>query len=145
MSRDDPVGRIFVICLKSLIIPMRLRLPAYPHAHASKHVHWETLKCAALVVLNYLFFPTQSCNCQRLWRHSQSSKKIGTPTRWLLWQMMMAIRSTSSFSNCFVSRVHVTKPKSLMHSSCQAFERDWVRCLVVISFTHQWHSSSSHC
>ena len=38
------------------------------------------------------------------------------PTRWLLWQMIKAVHSTSSCSNCFVSSVRVTKTKSDEHS-----------------------------
>ena len=57
--------------------------------------------------------------CQRLWRHSQSSKNIGTLAWWLLWQMIKAVHSTSSCSNCFVSRASVTKSKSQEHGFSQ--------------------------
>jgi len=66
-----------------------------------------------IVIRESAAWKSQSCDFHRLWRHSQSSKKIGTPTRWLLWQMIKAEHSTSSCSNCFVSRVHVTKTKRL--------------------------------
>ena len=57
-----------------------------------------------------------SLQCQRLWRYSWSSKNIGTPTRWLLWQITKAVHSTSSCSKCCALRVCVTKTKSQEHS-----------------------------
>ena len=38
------------------------------------------------------------------------------PTRWLRWQMIKQEHSTSSYSNCCVPRVCVTKPTSQEHS-----------------------------
>ena len=89
-----------------------------------------TNKYCLMLVCESAGWKPQSCDCQRLWHNSRSSRNIGTPTRWLLCHVIKAVHSTSSCSNCFVSRVRVTKETSQEHSRWRkmvrpkALERD---------------------